>query len=81
MKLYDVSLLISEDMPIWPNNPGISMDLTSSITRGDEANVTRLNMGVHTGTHIDAPFHFEPNKSYKEHATCQSTYRQRIHNI
>ena len=63
MKLYDVSLLISEDMPIWPNNPGISMDLTSSITRGDEANVTRLNMGVHTGTHIDAPFHFEPNKA------------------
>ena len=63
MKLHDVSLLISEDMAIWPNNPGVSMDLTSSITRGDEANVTKLTMGVHTGTHIDAPFHFEPNKA------------------
>ena len=61
MKLHDVSILISEDMPIWPNDPGISMELTSSLARGDSANVTRLNMGVHTGTHIDAPFHFEPN--------------------
>lgn len=61
MKLHDVSILISEDMPIWPNDPGISMELTSSIARGDSANVTQLNMGVHTGTHIDAPFHFEPN--------------------
>ena len=63
MKLHDVSILISEDMPIWPNDPGISMDLTNSIARGDNANVTRLNMGVHTGTHIDAPFHFEPNEA------------------
>ena len=63
MKLHDVSILISEDMPIWPNDPGISMDLTRSIARGDNANVTQLNMGVHTGTHIDAPFHFEPNEA------------------
>lgn len=63
MKLHDVSVLISEDMPIWPNDPGISMDLTRSIACGDNANVTRLNMGVHTGTHIDAPFHFEPNEA------------------
>ncbi len=63
MKIYDVSVLISEDMPIWPNDPGISMDLTHSIARGDDANVTRLNMGVHTGTHIDAPFHFESNET------------------
>ncbi len=63
MKLHDVSILISEDIPVWPNDPGISMDLTRSIARGDNANVTRLNMGVHTGTHIDAPFHFEPNKA------------------
>ena len=61
MKLHDVSVLISEDMPVWPNDPGISMQLSRSIARGDNANVTQLNMGVHTGTHIDAPFHFEPN--------------------
>ncbi len=59
MKLHDVSVLISEDLPVWPGDPGISMTLASSLHRGDDANVTRLSMGVHTGTHIDAPVHFE----------------------
>jgi len=61
MKFYDVSLLISEDLPVWPGDPGISMKLSSSLEQGDQANVTQIQMGVHTGTHIDAPFHFEPD--------------------
>lgn len=61
MTLYDVSLPISDELPIWPGDPGISMTLSSSLARGDAANVTRLTMGVHTGTHIDAPSHFEPD--------------------
>lgn len=61
MKFHDVSVLISEDMPVWPGDPGISMTLASSLDQGNDANVTRLAMGVHTGTHIDAPFHFEAN--------------------
>src|SRR5207248_7904962 len=35
-----------------------SMRLASSIAKGGAANVTRLDMGAHTGTHMDAPFHF-----------------------
>lgn len=60
MTLYDVSLPISDELPVWPGDPGISMTLSSSLARGGTANVTRLTMGVHTGTHIDAPYHFEP---------------------
>ena len=61
MKLHDVSVLISEKLPIWPGDPGISLKLTSSLARGDNANVTLIEMGAHVGTHIDAPFHFEPD--------------------
>ncbi|MBT3367540.1 MAG: cyclase family protein [Nitrospina sp.] len=60
MKFYDVSVPISDELPVWPGDPGISMELTCSLARGDSANVTQLEMGVHTGTHIDAPSHFEP---------------------
>ncbi len=61
MKVYDVSLLLTEDLPLWPGDTGISMKLSSRLNnRGDSCNVTHLEMGVHTGTHIDAPFHFEP---------------------
>ena len=61
MKLHDVSVLLSDKLPIWPGDPGITVKLTSSLARGDVANVSLIEMGVHTGTHIDAPFHFEPD--------------------
>jgi arylformamidase len=61
MKVYDVSVLISEDLPVWPGNPGISLKQWKSFARGDRSNVTQLELGVHSGTHIDAPNHFEPD--------------------
>tara|TARA_B100000676_G_C17657607_1_gene619797 strand:+ start:44 stop:700 length:657 start_codon:yes stop_codon:yes gene_type:complete len=61
MVFHDVSVTISEDLPVWPGDPSVSLKLTSSIARGDTANVTQIKMGAHTGTHIDAPYHFEPN--------------------
>lgn len=34
----------------------------ASIERGDVANVSRLDIGAHTGTHVDAPVHFVPGR-------------------
>jgi len=59
MKLYDVSVLVHEGMPTWPGDPKLHITLSSSIASGGAANVTRLDMGAHTGTHFDAPFHFK----------------------
>ena len=61
MKFYDVTVLVFEEMPIWPKDPAVALPLAQSIARGDAANVTRIEMGAHTGTHLDAPIHFEPN--------------------
>src|SRR5207247_656686 len=61
MKIHDVSVLVHEGMPIWPGDPTLSMRLASSIAKGGVANVTRIEMGAHTGTHMDAPFHFLAN--------------------
>jgi len=58
MKLYDISLPISKDLPVWPGDPSVSLMMTSSILKGDQCNITRMQMGAHTGTHIDAPYHF-----------------------
>ncbi|KPL77837.1 hypothetical protein ADN00_08100 [Ornatilinea apprima] len=57
-KFYDVSLSIQPGMPVWPGDPLVSLDLISRIEDGENANVSRMSMGVHTGTHVDAPFHF-----------------------
>jgi arylformamidase len=58
MKIHDVSVLVHNGIPTWPGDPKFSMSLASSIAKGDVVNLTRLDMGAHTGTHMDAPFHF-----------------------
>lgn len=57
-RIYDISVPISIDMPVWPGDPKVTIRQVSSIQKGDEANVSQIRMSVHTGTHIDAPHHF-----------------------
>lgn len=61
MKLYDISLTIAEDLPVWPGDPKIELKKISQIDDGEEANVTHLSACVHIGTHVDAPDHFLGN--------------------
>ncbi len=58
MTLHDVSVPVRPGMPIYHDNPGVEIERASSIAAGDTANVSKLTMGVHTGTHIDGPLHF-----------------------
>ncbi len=58
MTIYDISLTITPELPTWPGDPSIHVELVEQIAKGDVANVSRMDMGVHTGTHVDAPFHF-----------------------
>ena len=58
MQIFDVSVPVSPRLPTWPGDPTISLTRASSIAAGDPANVSRLEAGVHTGTHVDAPVHF-----------------------
>jgi len=60
MPIYDLSLPISESLVVWPGDGAIRIVQTSHVERGDPATVTRLDMGAHTGTHVDAPAHFIP---------------------
>lgn len=61
MHIYDISLTISPDIPVWPGDPAVLIERIAKIEDGANANVSRMNMGVHTGTHVDAPFHFLPD--------------------
>ena len=58
MKIYDVTIGISPAMPVWPNNPGVELERMNKIEAGASSNVSRLALGVHSGTHVDAPVHF-----------------------
>ena len=56
--VYDVSLPIRNGGLIYPGNPPISITAQQAISQGAGANVSRLDFGSHTGTHVDAPKHF-----------------------
>lgn len=58
MTIYDISLPISPDLPVWPGDPAVVLEKTASMDAGDDANVSLIKAGVHVGTHVDAPHHF-----------------------
>jgi kynurenine formamidase len=54
---YDLTQVISKDIPIYPGDPQPDFESSSTIDR-DKYNVTRIIMGSHSGTHVDAQSHF-----------------------
>jgi len=58
MEILDVSIPIRTRMPIYPANPGVALRRIDAIADGAVANVSAVDLGAHTGTHVDAPNHF-----------------------
>ena len=54
----DVSVPLHNGMAHWPDNPPVKIERMLDIDQGDAANVSKMSLGVHTGTHVDAPRHF-----------------------
>ncbi len=57
-RIYDISVPLESGGLVYPGNPEIHLALQQAIADGASANVSRLEMGSHTGTHVDAPRHF-----------------------
>ena len=58
MEILDVSVPLREGMVTYPGDPTVKLELASAIADGDAVNLTRIDFGLHTGTHVDAPVHF-----------------------
>jgi arylformamidase len=61
--IYDVSLPITNTMVVWPSDPPVVLTPKAHLSRDRSHTVrlTAIEMGSHTGTHIDAPYHFVDN--------------------
>ncbi|HSP55013.1 MAG TPA: cyclase family protein [Dehalococcoidia bacterium] len=58
MAVYDVTVTLRAGMPVYPGEPGPEVEYFKLISEGSSSNVSKLSMGSHCGTHIDAPYHF-----------------------
>jgi len=56
--IHDVSVPLRTGIVVYPGDPRFSIERVMSVGAGDVANVSRMDLGVHTGTHVDAPLHF-----------------------
>ena len=56
----DISVTTSNATPVWPGHPSVCLTQTATHENGDVAELTHIDMGAHTATHLDAPRHFVP---------------------
>jgi arylformamidase len=53
VEIFDVSVPVRTGMPVYPGDPEVRLERVS-----DHPVISRLDFGVHSGTHVDAPLHF-----------------------
>jgi arylformamidase len=58
MEIIDISVPIRPGMVTYPGDPEVVLERVRSIAGGDGYNLSRLDFGLHSGTHVDAPLHF-----------------------
>ncbi|MBB2479706.1 arylformamidase [Bacillus sp. APMAM] len=61
MTWIDISQPLTNDIAVWPGDTPFSFEVTVTKEQSGSVNIGKLTMSVHTGTHIDAPYHFDSN--------------------
>lgn len=61
MRIHDITVPLSAELPVYPGDSPVLIDPWTSLADGDSANVCRITLCTHSGTHIDAPKHFNDN--------------------
>jgi arylformamidase len=60
LKLWkDISQRLDRRIAVWPGDTPFSYKVNWSKEESGSVNVGQITMSTHTGTHIDAPFHFD----------------------
>lgn len=57
--MIDITRRISNTSPNWIGDTPVNYTMTAEIAAGAPVNVGSLTMSTHTGTHVDAPWHYD----------------------
>lgn len=57
----DVTIPLQDGLTPWPGDVPYALTPASRIAQGDPCNVSSITLSTHAGTHVDAPWHFEPD--------------------
>jgi arylformamidase len=59
MRIWDISRSLFNGLAPWPGDTAFHYELKWKMAEGATVNVGAVTMGVHNGSHADAPFHFQ----------------------
>jgi len=59
-RIWDISQRLHAGLPVWPGEPAFALEQLAAISESCPVNVSRLSCSVHTGSHADSPFHYDP---------------------
>lgn len=57
--LYDISQTLRNDLPVWPGDTKFDLRRTWTMGPGVPVNVSAFTLSTHSGSHADAPFHYD----------------------
>lgn len=58
-RIWDVTQRVREGIPTWPGDTAYKEERTWVLEGGCPVNVSKLTLSTHTGTHADAPWHYD----------------------
>lgn len=61
MKLWDISQPLRPGLPVWPGDTAFGAEPHWTYGPGCPVNVASVRMSTHSGTHADAPLHYQPD--------------------
>src|SRR3954470_4767616 len=58
MKLIDITHPLSNATAPWPGDTQFQFEFVCRLSTGSTCNVGKFTSGIHSGTHMDAPLHY-----------------------
>ena len=69
MPIYDITRQLNPAIAVWPGDMPFSAQVNGRIAEGNSVNVSSITLSCHTGTHVDAPYHYFDLDVYVGRAT------------
>ena len=58
-RIWDISQQVRPGLPVWPGDTEVAFERTWALGPGCPVNVSKVTLSTHSGTHADAPFHYD----------------------
>lgn len=58
--MWDITRRLYPGHPVWPGDTPFTYELTWKMAEGASVNVGKIESTTHLGTHLDAPYHYDP---------------------